>query len=444
MDLISLRRMFLVLFIVSLPILWGFQVAFKTIVLSDIFFLGLMATHAALLFINNNWRLKLRENAPLIILVSCSFLLLLMASYLANSLDSTTAKELLRFAYSFVVFVVIASLGVNEMNFELIGKSLVYSGSAFNFVALLSLIGYKLFGIPAVLLDTDYVFDFTAVQGFTHNPKTYMVFCFICLSLNVYLVVRHKAKNSYKLLLVINILAGFLTFQKEFFHIFLFAFIFALIIVQRKRLRNWLAASFLTTFIFLQILVFFSAVIYVVPVVVKNGIDRPLSISMYPKFAYYYIYKSGANMFMSNPIAGKGLGKYASYMSEYLSPDDAEDFLNNYGFFNKADLESSSLKEAAQYKLLVQDLDPHSTWIGIAAESGILGLASLATIFFFVISKLIFKLKSSDKLIPAVMLALLMCLLSMSIQFDFIYLKIVWVIMGISVTICTDDKVRIV
>jgi O-antigen ligase len=426
------RRFFIIFLASSLSILYGIELGFKTLILSDLAFPGLLITQVLILIRDGSWKRKLQENSSIIAIVAVAFLLLFLSSFLPGRLNPASIKELIRIAYSFVFFILIVSLDTNDHEFVLISKALVITGMVTNLISITALALYSFFDIQTIFVNARYIFGLASHHGFAHFNQTYAFMGLFFVTLNIFLVIKYPARKSYLLFLVINLIGMIFTFQKENVYLFLIGFLLVFLLVKRRKKKFWLSSTLFFSYLCLQALVFFSAVIFFFPIVARNGLDQSKPILSYPKYFYYYQYKGGLRMFADNPLFGVGFSQYGSRLYDYLDPEEVEAHSGNRF------LELTFSKEIAANTGFYSD--PHSTWIKIAAESGLLGLTAFFLIFIFVIAKLYRKYKTSERLSLAVMFSLLASLMVLGIQTNFLHLKIFWVFAGLSLALCRDKE----
>jgi O-antigen ligase len=127
--------------------------------------------------------------------------------------------------------------------------------------------------------------------------------------------------------------------------------------------------------------------------------------------AYRVLHAAAIRMFAARPLTGVGPGEFGRRLGEYTTPEERS--------------------SAWPPVLLAVDYDPHSTWLGWAAESGLLGLSAWIALYGFVARRLI---DAPPATLPRLAACTLAGLALSGLAVDISHLKFVWCFLGLGLS----------
>lgn len=202
-----------------------------------------------------------------------------------------------------------------------------------------------------------------------------IVFAFVLL-----LRENRKRKGWIVAAVLLMLVTAFFTASRPFFGIIVSLFLLLHLLKRRRGLS--LLRYF--TFVFTVLLLIWTVIINLwVLVPVRAQIDREnmsFSLTMhYPHSLYFHLYKAALRMMRQHPFLGVGPGMF------------------NENLLQNVDWNSPDLILAHRYRGLEtwqKKSDPHSTYLGWGAETGVFGLAAL----IFLLSNYFIKFKNMQRL----------------------------------------------
>jgi O-antigen ligase len=127
--------------------------------------------------------------------------------------------------------------------------------------------------------------------------------------------------------------------------------------------------------------------------------------------AYRVLHAAAIRMFAARPLTGVGPGEFGRRLGEYTTSEERS--------------------SAWPPVLLAVDYDPHSTWLGSAAECGLLGLAAWIGLYGFVARRLI---DAPPAILPRLAACTLAGLALSGLAVDISHLKFVWCFLGLGLS----------
>jgi O-antigen ligase len=133
--------------------------------------------------------------------------------------------------------------------------------------------------------------------------------------------------------------------------------------------------------------------------------------------AYRVLHVAAARMFAARPLTGVGPGQYGRRLGEFSTAGE---------------------RGAAWPPVLPSaDYDPHSTWLGWAAETGLLGLAAWGALYVFIARRL---LAGAPGGLPRLAACALAGLALSGLTVEISHLKFVWCFLGLALAARAAEK----
>jgi O-antigen ligase len=171
-------------------------------------------------------------------------------------------------------------------------------------------------------------------------------------------IIKNKDRRLYVFILILHLLSALLTKSRIIGPVFLL-FTLGLFILYPANKYILLKTSAIFLMSFFLILSFMTLVFWVFPIQ-----TNPLKINT-KKSEYFILSKAALKMWKDHPIIGVGLGRYNINLNKYIDWNKAKEAL--------PDPDDISWKSK----------DPHSTYLGWASETGILGLLAILGFLWF-------------------------------------------------------------
>lgn len=338
-------------------------------------------------------------------------------SLLASRAISTGFPDLLRLAYSLVVFLVVSHLPINRN--RLVWTARVWAATA-GAISLLSVGGwvwalthgsqsFLAYGVPAFPVLR--VGGTLGINAFILYLQSAVFFVLVLLlDRNTSIVERRVLAGALALLF----LASALTVSRGIIGLLVFLFFAACFYkgAQAKMLKLTLGGM-LTLGVIGGIVTTTWAIF---PMRVElNHADRVLHIEMNARPSFYHIVHMAAlRMFLSSPVIGVGLGRFGTMLPAVTTEVE---------------------RNTAWPKVpVVAYLDPHSTWFGWLAETGLLGIAGFATFFLYLLARLLGAKQEGHPDWSARLAGF--CLIGFivnGLHVEIIHLKFFWTLLGIAI-----------
>jgi O-antigen ligase len=133
--------------------------------------------------------------------------------------------------------------------------------------------------------------------------------------------------------------------------------------------------------------------------------------------AYRVLHAAAARMFVAHPMAGVGPGHFGRRLADFTT--------------------AAERSEAWPPVVIGRDYDPHSTWLGWAAECGLLGLAAWGGLYGFIARRL---LDGPPGGLPRLAAAALAGLALSGLAVEISHLKFVWCFLGLGLSARAAEK----
>jgi len=198
------------------------------------------------------------------------------------------------------------------------------------------------------------------------NPNMFASYLITSITF-IFLIIRNKIMENkdrrlYVFILILHLLAASLTKSRIIGPIFLLATLSLFILYPAKKyILLKIPAVFLTS-IFL-ILSFMTLVVWVFPIQ-----SKPFKINT-RKSEYFILSEAALKMWKDHPVIGVGLGRYNYNLNKYTDWNKVKEALPD----------SDNIEWKSK--------DPHSTYLGWASETGILGLLAILAFLWFSIKE---------------------------------------------------------
>jgi O-antigen ligase len=380
-----------VAYVATLPLLHPvlMTLGFKRVVLADVAFPFLLLTAAlgARRWLRRPWLALCVAAAgpPLAILVSGALA------------GARAVPDLARVLYSLSVLILFAHLRLSPPQIDVIVRGWVITACGVCLAGLGGLLAVTVFGAPENLLASASSANLgpgVIRVGSTLGANALALFLQPSVALCIYLMRQRRDAGHWPG----GALASFLTTAVLTFSRGIVGMSLVLSLAVRA-CRRWLAAA---TVVLLAAAV--SATIWgVFPI--HGG-----RLNTMPN-AYRVLHVAAARMFAARPLAGVGPGGFSRRLGEFTTPEE---------------------RAAAWPPIsLAQDHDPHSTWLGRAAESGLLGLMAWAGLYGFIARRL---LDSPPGTLPRLAGCALAGLALSGLAVEISHLKFVWCFLGLALS----------
>jgi O-antigen ligase len=129
---------------------------------------------------------------------------------------------------------------------------------------------------------------------------------------------------------------------------------------------------------------------------------------------YYVLHRAALRMLVARPLTGVGIGRFGMELPRYTSREERVN-----AWVRVAD---------------GRDWDPHSTWLGWAAECGIPGVLAWAVVFGYITHRLLAG-KEAPLGFPAVAAAVIAGLVVNGLHVEISHLKFIWAYLGLALSV---------
>lgn len=411
----------------SLPPLPG-PLAWKNLVPADLVFLLLLGT----CILTARQSLLFRRRAdwlPAAVLWSS-----LALTVVVSPRPGAGVPDLARFAYSLTLFLLVVGLRISPERLRVL--AIAYTLGTFTVCALTlgAYVRYRLAGVESSLLwlNTEPGWSLgssaRAIGPFAH-PTTFVIFLHSALFYLIVMMRSEPRRPSVRALgwattiLVFAVLP--LTYSRAAVAIFVTLFIVSWRSPHTSKLglvRTLIAGHALSVSV-------------VLATVVTTWASFPFQIHLDPETKFlnirfyaakeerHLLYGAALRMFTDSPLVGVGPGLFEENVKRYVPYTEYRDALKFYYH------EEGSLVRRYQ-----TGPDPHSSWFGWLARSGMVGFAGMATFVGWVVLRLRRTARSGSMNAPTAELALaFMCgFLVLGLLNEILLLKLFWLFMGLS------------
>lgn len=402
----------MVVYVATLPLLWPplFKLPGpgKIVVLSDLAFLVLLAV----LLGTSSARLpSLRRDAVL------SAFLPLGAVVLSGLLTGAPARALpdvMRIAYSLGVFLLFVHWRPTPPEVVVLARAWVSTAVLVSVVGIAAFLGVTLLGLPPNPLASANSPNLGAGVvrvASTLNSNALSLYLLVAVAFCLFLLGREGLSTVERQLLRGALLGLLITslFTVSRGLVGLLFFLALASHASRDRLRGlWRARHALAGIAAILAIAGTCATIWAVfPVAVRPRLQLNTG-----KNAYYLLQASALRMFRARPLLGVGPGGFGESFARFTTPEERRAVwppLDAHG-----------------------DYDPHSTWFGWAAETGMVGLSAWAFLYLWILRELLGAGTAGSQMSRLAGLALIGLMLN-GFHAEISHLKFIWALLGIGI-----------
>lgn len=369
-------------YILLLPIMRALSLPLfkEKIQYADLIFIALFIS-----WLRKKYKEKLSlENVPflgLLFLTAAAFLLSFKNS--VNLVGSAT--ELAGFLYLLLLYFMINQICLTE---KLYWKTLRTWNAVAVIVAALgifSCLAFFLFDLKSPFLDSFVTYKTASRHLVNRIRSTFLhpnmlasylhvsiIFAFISITQNK---ITKNRKLFFGFSIIVFLICSILTKSRLLAGTFLSIFLISLW-WQKKRTLKYISCILFVITVCLLICSVASIIWWILPVdfnldssqntfsVILNSLNNP----------YYFQHKAGWDMFKDHPLLGVGLGNFNYWMVGYINWQEAR--------------EPYRMMDPDLTRFYKKGLDPHSTYLGLLSETGILGFSLILAFFVLFIIRI--------------------------------------------------------
>lgn len=424
---LSFREKLLLLYIAFMPIMKTFSLPNlkEKLQFSEIIFLGIIICcfkdlSKIMKFLFTQFEFK----------VFCIFLLVTLSSLTKSYLSFNGFIEYIQIIYLFLALFLFIYLIQNSRVLILTIKVWVITAAsvaALGFFALcFSHFTKQFYGNPFVSYETTMssIIFFPRIISTFRNSNMLLTYLHISLGLTIFLVMIEKNmmnKRILKLAATILLMNILFTGSRLIVGVILTLLIISFSIKNENRKHNY-SLNCILVFLFTGFLMFALLctrwTVYPVKIE-KIDATKQLNISLtYADSIYHIQHLAALKMIKEHPFKGVGFGEFINKLPDYVD-------------WNKYDI---TLMVEKMDKFF--HLDPHSTYLGIFAETGFFGLVSLLFIFYFILKNclLVYKIYKNDltyRYMSISALAVLAGFLLNAFFIDIMNMRHLWIFMAL-------------
>jgi len=274
----------------------------------------------------------------------------------------------------------------------------------------------------------------TRIVSVFRHPTMFATYMHISIIFCSVLLFKYKKQSKlfafFLVVLISCVIAAFLAKSRVFAGISISLFLIIASISKRSKLISLLRYGFFLCSIAFIGIVFCTTIWWFGPV--KTKLDKTesrfyINFNVTPQF-YCIQYNTALRMLASHPIVGIGIGMYNYKSLNYVNWEQAE---ASYKMYIPEITDSDRVS-------LSKGRDPHSTYFGWAAETGLIGLLSIIIFFAFLIVELYRKWSMAaidKKFIYSCFLAGFIGYIINAWYVDIVTLRHFWFFMGMSAVI---------
>lgn len=406
----------------------------KSVLLSDLI--------AVLLILTVLMKVSLSQYRPSLTYVE--YCLIAMLALFSLSLMNSTSMlnsvlEMASLIYLIILFLIIKTIIINKQRLIVILYVWIFAATA------VSLIGLTAFSVSVFgkAVTSNPFLTYSLMDSITHHfPRirstfliTNMFFSYLHISFifaAILWMLESDKKNKFLLSVCIFVIlmTSFFTGSRRFAGLLLSVFLILSLFGRGK------VSSILKYATFSGFLVFFTAYIItsiwvIFPVnVTRDEASKRAGLTADYSYSMHFLSPAvSVKMFKEHPIIGVGLGTYNKRFKEYV---DWEWFRSSFGFKTYPEY-----NKAVEEKTL--NFDPHSLFLGVLAETGLLGLSGLLIVIIAYITNVLGRIKKSRnfnfiKIISGCILAGLVGFLLNAITMDVLTMRHFWFMLAIGLT----------
>jgi O-antigen ligase len=413
--------------------------AWKRFVLADLAFVVLLAVFVLSRVVGGPDARRIRHwRAPLAVLAGIG---------VAVALSPAPARglpDLARFAYSLAAFVILAQLDLDRARVRRFAAWYVAGAAIICMIAVAAYVAHATAGWSSALVEVgtgprDQAHIARRMQGPFAHPNALAVFLTSAIFFTGVLwrqTESRRRKSLLVLLLVVDAIVLFLTSSRNMASVLIALFVWSTLSAHERPRHGarTLALGVLAAAWLLVVVV--SIVWAIVPVtIVRDPETRFVTVRVYtgPE-GRALIYRAGFGMFLDYPLAGVGPGFFGEHFRRYVSLDELHVSLRHVHRGSAAEIESvRALHQIGP--------DPHSSWIGWLARTGLVGFVPLVW-FFGSLAARAFRARTAPGLrgaLAAATFAFLVALLWDGLTVEILHLRFLWVFFAFA-AIVTDPE----
>jgi len=368
-------------------------------------------------------RIKLKLGKYCYILFPLSVLSL--GAFLHSNSKDISLMDFIGVNYLFIVFIVFSSIIREKKILERAMVLLLIVISAVCLWGLLAFACYRYLGIEwmsrflFISNDKSAVFSSSRIASFLGLPEMFTNFSLFGLTAVFFFCVFQKTKARLpKYLLYLILIAAIFGFSRSLAGIATFLALMVFYFKDNRLTNILLKIISVKAVLFILAFAIMTSVFVFYPVTFNsNNSALGLSVNLAPDVRFY-LAKSAIAIIKSHPFLGIGQGLFTYSFAEYLNPVDLKELL-------------LTLKDRS-----VLNIDPHSLYLGIAAEMGVIFLL----VFMIFIALILFKLlqvvltKQADDWLSKggfIIFAAIMAFLINGFFVDILSMRFFWVLLAL-------------
>jgi O-antigen ligase len=408
--LLVLLAAYVILLPVPRPVLLFHQGLGKAVYPSDAAFVAVLIAAALMR------RFRRRD------LALCAAALLPMTVALASAMAYGWAgpgkQDVFRVCYSMLVLVAMAHLRLDRDEVRRLLTVWVAWGSVMALVGVVAEVGILLLGWNqnALARADSLLLGPTIVR--LHGPletNALILYLAITIATAIWLVTRSRHPRPWYCALAVLVIAVPFTVSRGIVGLLVTVALVAWK-AGRQLPRLWRWRAPLVTSAVVLALVAATMTVWAILPITRDDAGR-LQLNTAESF-YFVVHRAALRMLVARPLTGIGIGRFGMELPRYTSNEERLDAW-------------TPITDG-------RDWDPHSTWLGWAAECGIPGVLAWATVFGYVAHRLLAGREARLDL-PAVAAAALAGLVVNGLHVEIAHLKFVWAYLGLAVSARRGD-----
>jgi O-antigen ligase len=403
-------------YVAALPILWPplGEVGRKVVVVGDLAFLAVVA---ALALTAKSRTRRLRVDA---LAFAALPVVAIGAAAVADGNLAAAAPDLLRVSFSMVVFLVLAHVGTSVEETAQLARVWVATAATISTVGLIVFFGVTLLGWPQNPLahanSPNLGRTFVRVSP-ALETNAFVLYLQMSIAIALFLLVRHpgspRERRLVRSAVVLFLFTSLFAFSRGLIGLGLSVALLAPYTAHAFpaiwRARNGIAAIVVVLALFGA----FATIWAVFPLAAGSGHERRelRPVLNMRRNAYNVLHAAALRMFLAHPVFGVGPGRFGRSLYAHTSPQE---------------------RESAWPPLLDNvDYDPHSTWLGWAAEGGLVVLGAWTALYAWLLARLVGRRRQPLTLRQAIGLALV-GIIANGVHVEITHLKFVWAAIGLA------------
>ncbi len=406
----------------------------KRILLSD-----LIAVPLVLIALVKILQRKYKLNLTYVEYSLAIMLILFSLSFVNSTSVSNSIFEMVSLIYLIILFLITKSIIIDKQRLR-----------AFLYIWIFTTMAVSLLGLAAFCISVwakevrgNMFLTYSLMDSMTHHfPRihstfviTNMFFSYLHISFIFAVILwmlesNQKNKFFLSVCIFLILITSFLTGSRRFAGLLLSVFLI-LSLFGKGKIASVLKYATFSGFLLFFIAYLITSIWIIFPLNLTR--DEPAKkIALTADYSYSMHFLSpvvSVGMAKKHPIIGIGLGTYNKHFKEYVNWDW---FRSSFGF-----------KTYPEYNKVVEEksvnFDPHSLFLGVLAETGLLGLFGLLIVIVIYVTNLLVRIKKSrnlnlTKIIPKCILAGLAGFLLNAITMDVLTMRHFWFMLAVGLT----------